>query len=228
MQKYLKIISDNNVYKFQKRFYNQSKLLLKLFGKAINQNINKLNIIVITDTHNTLNEGELSNIVNLHPNYDLCVLLGDHNNNDIDIILKYIDKNKLYCLLGNHDNNYIKNYSLNNLNGKIIEVNGVKIMGIQGSFKYKPADFPSFTQEESIEFLKDKEAVDILFSHDSPFDDNMINNPAHQGLFGITYYLYKNKVKYNIHGHLHNPYEKKLLNGTKEISLYGVNYLNLD
>lgn len=107
-------------------------------------------------------------------------------------------------------------------------INGVKIMGIQGSFKYKPSDFPSFTQEDSIDFLKDKEPVDILFSHDGPFDDNMINNPAHQGLFGITYYLFKNKVKYNIHGHIHNPYNRYLLNGTKEISLYGINYLSLE
>lgn len=125
LQKYLKTNNDTNIYKFQKKFYNQSKLLLKVFGKVDNKKINELNLIIITDTHNTLNENKLLSVINLHPNYDLCILLGDHNNNDIDIILKYIDKNKLYCLLGNHDSNYIKNYSLNNLNGKIIEINGV-------------------------------------------------------------------------------------------------------
>ena len=66
-----------------------------------------MNLIVITDTHNTLNESELTRIIKEHPNFDLCILLGDHNYNDIEIILKHIDKNKIYCLLGNHDYDYI-------------------------------------------------------------------------------------------------------------------------
>ena len=93
-------------------------------------------------------------------------------------------------------------------------------MGMQGSFRYKPSKFPSFSQKESIEFLSDREAVDILVSHDMGFSSESINDPAHQGLFGITYYLYKNKVPYHIHGHIHNPYQKNLLNGTKEISAF--------
>lgn len=62
---------------------------------------------------------------------------------------------------------------------------------------------------------------------DGPFDDNMINNPAHQGLFGITYYLYRNRIKYNIHGHLHEEFERVLDNGTIEKSLFGINYIEL-
>ena len=55
----------------------------------------------------------------------------------------------------------------------------------------------------------------------------MIGNPAHQVLFGITYYLYKNKVPYHIHGHLHNPYKQEMINGTKEISVYMYEYIEL-
>lgn len=224
---YLTYSKNDNVYGFQKKFYNQSEKLLNIFGKTKEKVFNTIKLIIITDTHNTLNEEKLIDVINEHPDYDLCVLLGDHNSEDIEKVLRNIPKNKIYALLGNHDYNYIEKFNLNNFNGKIIEFEGIKMMGIQGSFKYKPSDFPSFTQEESILFLKDKPAVDILFSHDGPFDDNMINNPAHQGLFGITYYLYKNNVSYNIHGHLHNPYNKKLLNGTNEISLYGINYIEL-
>ena len=154
--------------------------------------------LIITDTHNTLDENKLVQIVNEHPDFNVCLLLGDHSDSDIKKVLNHVSKDKIYALLGNHDVNYIANYNLNNLNGKIIDINGVRLLGIQGSFKYKPVDFPSFTQEESIKFLKDKEPVDILISHDGPFNDQMINNPAHQGLFGITYYLFKNKVKYNL------------------------------
>lgn len=225
---YLNINDNSNIYGFQDKFYKQSERLLNVYGSAKTFFPNRLRLIVITDTHNMLKEEDIVNILSEHSEYDLCLLLGDHSNNDIEKIIKYIPKEKIYALLGNHDYNYIDNYGFNNLNGNIFEVNGVKIMGIQGSFKYKPVDFPSFTQEESIKFLKDKESVDVLFSHDGPFDDDMINNPAHQGMFGITYYLYKNKVKYNIHGHLHEEFNKQLLNGTTEMCLYMLNYIELE
>jgi len=226
-REYLTSNPKDNIYGFQKKFYMQSNRLLKVFGNARDVLPNKIKLIIITDTHNTLDENKLVNIINEHPDFNVCLLLGDHSDNDIKRILNYIPKEKIYALLGNHDVNYIANYDLNNLNGNILEINGVKLLGIQGSFKYKPVEFPSFTQEDSIRFLKDQESVDILISHDGPFDDNMINNPAHQGLFGVTYYLYKNKIKYNIHGHLHNDYEKILDNGTIEKSLYGINYIEL-
>lgn len=48
----------------------------------------------------------------------------EHSTNDISIILKYVDNNKIYVLLGNHDYNYLKEFNINNLNGKIINING--------------------------------------------------------------------------------------------------------
>ena len=225
---YLTSMPSDNIYGFQKKFYMQSNRLLKVFGNARNILPNRIKLLIITDTHNSLDENELNSVINEHPDFNACLLLGDHSDNDIKKVLNYISKDKIYALLGNHDTNYIDNYNLNNFNGQIIDINGVKLLGIQGSFKYKPVDFPSFTQEDSVRFLKDKEPVDILISHDGPFDDNMINNPAHQGLFGITYYLFKNKVKYNIHGHLHNEFEKRLANGTIEKSLYGITYIELE
>ncbi len=227
-EKYLKVDNNCNTYGFQKKYSNQTKILYKLFGDVEEKTLYKLKCIVITDTHNTLKIDELEKIVNNHPDYDVCILLGDHTAYDIEKVLKLIDKDKIYALLGNHDSNYIDSYGLNNLNGNIIEINGVKFMGIQGSFKYKPSDFPSFSQEESVLFLKDKDKVDILFSHDGPYDDSKKFNPAHQGLFGINYYLFKNHVKYNIHGHLHNSFNKNLENGTKEICVYGINYLEIN
>ncbi len=179
--------------------YGQSKLYDK-----------KIKMIVISDTHNCLNEAEFSKFINIHKNYDVCLLLGDHHSNDIEIILKYIDKNKIYGLLGNHNYDYLESYNINNLNGNIITINDTTILGIQGSFRYKPSDFPSFSHKESILFLNDKQSVDILVSHDNRFDEKMINNKAHQGLFGITYYLFKNKIPYHLHDHIHNRYKKHL------------------
>ena len=198
-----------------------------MYGK-VNHYDKKIKIIVISDTHNCLNENEFKQFIELHKEFDICLLLGDHQPKDISIILKYIGKNKIYGLLGNHDYNYLEEFNINNLNGKIINVNGTTLLGIQGSFKYKPSNFPSFTQEESIFFLNDKPSVGILVRHDNRFDSKMNNNPAHQGLFGITYYLFKNRTPYHIHGHVHNTYVKEMINGTKEISVYMYDYLELN
>ena len=198
-------IKDDNRYSFEKKYANQENILLKIYGNSRRLE-NKIKIIVITDTHNTLKEDEFRNFILNSGDYDVCLLLGDFGSNDLPIILRYIDREKIYALLGNHDYNYIKEYELNNLNGNIININGVKLLGIQGSFKYKPSDFPSFSQKESILFLEDKPDVDILVSRDIRFNSMAERDPAHQGMFGITYYLFKNRVPYHIHGHIHNPY----------------------
>lgn len=227
--KYLEYIlneKDIQNYTFADKYVNHDNKLLKLFGTA--RTLDKhIRILIITDTHNILKEDELKSLIELHPNYDICLLLGDHGSEDIDKILKYVDKNKIYALLGNHDYNYIKEYNFNNLNGNIININNIKILGMEGSFKYKDSNFPSFSQIDSIKFLMDREPVDILVTHDRAFNNVSKKNPSHQGLFGITYYLYKNKVPYHIHGHIHNPYHKTLLNGTKEISSYMFEYIEL-
>lgn len=219
-------IKDDNRYSFEKKYANQENILLKIYGNSRRLE-NKIKIIVITDTHNTLKEDEFRNFILNSGDYDVCLLLGDFGSNDLPIILRYIDREKIYALLGNHDYNYIKEYELNNLNGNIININGVKLLGIQGSFKYKPSDFPSFSQKESILFLKDKPDVDILVSHDIRFNSMAERDPAHQGMFGITYYLFKNRVPYHIHGHIHNPYKKDMINGTREISSFMYEYIEL-
>ena len=80
---YLTIKSTDNIYEFQKKFYKQSNRLLKAFGNARNSLSSKIKLIIITDTHNTLDEKLLIETVNEHSDFDLCILLGDHSDNDI-------------------------------------------------------------------------------------------------------------------------------------------------
>ncbi len=217
---------EENLYGFNSKYVHQEDRLYKMYGNCDSFN-KKLKLIIITDTHNALNDEQFKTFLDAHPNYDLCLLLGDHSARDIEIILKYINKDKIYGLLGNHNFDYLEQYSIRNLNGYKITVNDVSIIGMQGSFKYKPGDFPSFSQLDSILFVDKMPKADILVTHDNRFDENMKNNPAHQGLFGITYYLYKNKVPFHIHGHLHNNYTSSLKNGTKEICVFMYQYIEL-
>ena len=177
---------------------------------------NHIKLLIISDTHGLLSYKEdYQEKLKTINDYDLCCALGDISYSDYEIILKYIPKEKIVALLGNHDDfDVLKHFDICDLNGKVVTVNGIRIAGIQGSFRYKDEKFPSFTHEESIEFLNKMEEVDILLSHAGPFLEYN-NDPVHSGLKGITEYLYKNHVPYNIHGHNHKNEDTFLKNGTK-------------
>lgn len=200
--------------------------LLKQYGNADKIN-NSISLLVIADTHGTLDEDKFKQYLE-NKQYNICIMLGDHYNRDIDIILRYVDKSKICGIKGNHDYDYLSDYGIPNINGQVIEINDVKILGMEGSFKYKPVDFPSFTQEESISFLESKPKVDILVTHDKKFDYEKLKDPAHQGLIGITNYIFKNKIPVHIHGHIHEPYMKKMINETTEYSIFGYEIIKID
>ena len=184
--------------------------LYKQYGRCRDIQKYNLKILFITDTHNCLTyDKECIEYIKNAKDYDYCILLGDHSANDLDEITKMISKDKICGVLGNHDSwDKYEEYGINNIDGKIIEVNGVKIAGISGSFKYKNSDqYALYTHEESIEIADKMEYADILVSHDKPFTKDFHDN-AHDGLKGITKYLYKNKVSLHIHGHLHEENEE--------------------
>ena len=181
-----------------------------------------ISLLVIADTHGDLALNKEMQKIIMNQKYDICCILGDIHDYDFKIILKYIPKEKIIAILGNHDRfSLLSEYGLDNYNGKTLEINEVKIGAIQGSFKYKDEIFPSFTHEESVKFLDKMPYVDILLSHDKPltFDHK---DPAHDGLKGITKYLYDKKIPINIHGHIHQSYLSKLKNGTQVKGVYCV------
>lgn len=186
-----------------------------------------IRLLVISDTHGDLALSKTLKNDIIDKEFDLCCILGDIHDYDYRLILEYIPKNKIVALLGNHDRfDLLKTYDLKDLNGKVVEVNGVKIGGIQGSFKYKDQEFPSFTHEQSIELMEKMPYVDILLSHDKPFTYDY-NDGAHDGLKGITKFLYERQVPINIHGHLHTSDLKMLKNGTQVKGVYEVELLDI-
>lgn len=199
---------------------NYENQLLAKYGYC-NELYNNIRIIAISDTHCNLDEEKFKEFLNIVKTYDMCILLGDHSYSDVEIVLRNIDKSKLYGILGNHDQDYLTHYQINNLDGNMININGVNILGMQGSYKYKPSNFPSYTQEESLEFSNNHERADIFVTHDRKFCYEALRDPAHKGLIGITNYIYKNKVNMHLHGHIHDPYHRVMLNNTQEISVYG-------
>lgn len=95
-----------------------------------------------------------------------------------------------------------------------------------GSTKYKEGNYGMYTQEEAMEIAEKLEPADILISHDKPFLKDE-GDYVHDGLKGITYYLYKNKVPYHFHGHLHEEFENNLKNGCKSQCIYRIKVVEI-
>lgn len=121
-----------NIFKFEKINYYSKEYesnLYKQYGNC-NKISKSIKILAIADTHGSLKEDEFKLFLKDNQTFDLVILLGDHTSLDIEIILNNIDKNKIVGILGNHDYDYLSKYNVLNINGKIIEVNGIKFLGI--------------------------------------------------------------------------------------------------
>jgi len=225
-------IKDNIIKLFSKSKRieeNFENKLLNQYGECNKNNKLNIKILFITDTHNCLTyEKEILDQIKNITEYDYCILLGDHSADDLYEITKIIPKEKICGVLGNHDSwEKYKEYDIKNIDGKVIDIKGIRIAGISGSFKYKNSDqYALYTHEESIEIANNMEAADILVSHDKPFTEKQYGD-AHDGLKGITQYIYKNHIPLHIHGHLHEESEEILKNGTKSIGLYKIKLIEL-
>ena len=177
----------------------------------------KLNILIFSDLHNHIDK-EIDKIKNIP--YDYCFILGDISVYNLKMILKYIDKQKIYAVLGNHDDlELLDKFGIKNIHGTMINLNDIKIVGFSGSFKYKNSNTAMFNQKESIEIFKLLPAADILISHDTGYRLMNFKDSAHQGFKGITKYIEKHKPKLNLFGHYHRNTDFKYKN-TKCICIY--------
>jgi Icc-related predicted phosphoesterase len=217
-----------NIFSNNKNIGEKFELkLLKKYGKCNELKKYGINILFIIDTHNCLSNSE-EHLKNINSSdFDICITLGDISGNDFEIIKKYIPINKLYGIIGNHDSlDSLEQNGIVNINGKILECKGVKIAAIMGSNRYKNGDYGMITQEECLELEQNMKAADILVSHDKAYIYDRHDN-VHDGLKGITDYIYRNHIPLHIHGHLHEQSEEILKNGTKSICLYQITLIEI-
>lgn len=186
-----------------------------------------MKILIITDCHHLLQE-EAEKLANLE--YDICFLLGDISGKYIDMILKYVPKNKIYGILGNHDEfGVLESREIQNIHRKLIEINGITFLGFEGSNRYKIGNFPMYTQKEAKKLLMSCPKADILLTHDSPY--KLYSNGkdlVHCGLKAISKYIKKYKPIFNIHGHQHINSNKTLKNKTNVICVYRASIINTE
>jgi Icc-related predicted phosphoesterase len=143
---------------------------------------------------------------------DLVILLGDIYHTDA----KEID-DKYSCpkigVYGNHD----AETEWAKLNIKIIHkdtfvFNGITFAGFSGSPRYnrKPNQFD---EQECYEFMSTLEQVDVFIAHSNPvYTVSSYMVDPHRGFDSFNYYIREKKPKYFLHGHLHDPFIKKMGN----------------
>lgn len=212
---------------FESRNFEDS--LFKKYGNCKKLNRFGVKILFLTDTHGMLKyEKNILNYITELEKYDCCILLGDHSISDIKLIKDIVKTDKIYGVLGNHDGwNLYKDNGIEDINGKIIKIKELKIAGISGSYKYKKTDdYAMYSHEESQELADKMQEADVLISHDRPYIKSQYGE-SHDGLKGITYYIYKNHVSLHIHGHIHEEKEELLKNGSKTICLYKAKLLEI-
>lgn len=210
------------------------------------------NALVIADTHGSLNENDFNTFIK-DKNIELIILLGDIDISDWNVLLE----NKIFLntvkigILGNHDktndineiNRQINNlrintsspyyegiYDLENNNMPFI-FKGISFVGLGRSLKYKNDD-TLLTQKQALDKLNNYPDAEIIITHDKPCisidtSDTLCRN-AHKGLYAIYKYMKDHNCKYNIHGHIHQNYIKKISKNITEISIYKLGYIQID
>lgn len=149
--------------------------------------------------------------------FDLILSCGDLKANYLEFLATMAKCPVLY-VRGNHDDRF----SVSPPGGcicienKIYEHEGVRILGLGGSYRYRSGD-NMYTEKQmkrrifklGIQLWR-KKGFDILITHAPAYGLNDIKSLSHRGFESFLYLIEKYKPKYFIHGHVHMSYDYKM------------------
>lgn len=154
---------------------------------------------------------------------DVIITLGDLDYFMLAELEKIHDIPKI-GIYGNHDSGlYMEKLGISNLHLKTVSIGGLLFGGFEGSHRYKESQTAKmYTQEESVQLLRDFPKVDVFIAHSPPFginDDQ--TDAAHIGLQGLLEYLDRSHPRYFLHGHVYqNDITVDHWEGTEMIYVY--------
>lgn len=144
---------------------------------------------------------------------DLILSCGDLHPHYLSFLATFFQGPVLY-VHGNHDGCY-KDTPPEGcicIDGKLYEYQGVRILGLGGSMRYKTGEH-QYTQKQmnrriqKLRFsLWRKKGFDILLTHSPAWQLNDGKDLPHNGFKGFLYLLEKYTPRYFIHGHVHLSY----------------------
>lgn len=193
-----------------------------MFEKIFCKKDKSLRMLCIADTHGDMLMMTSDSIIDKFRDVDVVICVGDIRKDELKVISR-LSKNKILAIKGNHDsvNQFDELPEIIDIHNNMVDINGVNIIGIEGSIKYN--DYVvGFSQKESLHLAKSmQQGADILISHSHMYckdDAELGPYNSHVGLKGTRYYFRHNKCV-NIHGHDHISTELK---NPRELRLYGM------
>lgn len=169
--------------------------------------------------------------------FDLILSAGDLNPHYLSFLVTFA-RCPLFYVHGNHDDCYkdIPPEGCVCIDGDIVEYNGIRIMGLGGSMRYKPG-VNQYTEEEMAKRIKKmkkkitkNKGFDILLTHSPSLGLGDGEDHVHKGFACFKTLIEQNAPAYHFYGHQHLNYgrggvrEMKygntvLINATKSIEI---------
>ena len=145
--------------------------------------------------------------------YDLILACGDLKASYLSFLVTMARCPVLY-VHGNHDTRYRQDppEGCDCIDDSIVVFNGLRILGLGGCLKYRPADHQYTDQQmrrriRKLYFpLRRSKGVDILVTHAPAEGLGDDEDPAHRGFPCFLELLDRLEPRYMIHGHVHRNY----------------------
>lgn len=145
--------------------------------------------------------------------YDLILSCGDLKAEYLSFLVTVAKCPVLY-VHGNHDGHYHSRppEGCDCMEDKLVIYNGVRILGLGGSIRYRPGPHQYTERQMRRRIQKLRLAlwraggVDIVVTHAPPRDVGDGEDPAHRGFLALRELLDKYHPQYLLHGHVHLSY----------------------
>ena len=145
--------------------------------------------------------------------YDLILSCGDLKASYLSFLVTMAKCPVLY-VHGNHDTSYDRHppEGCDCIDGRVVEYNGVRIMGLGGCLKYHPGEHQYTDRQMRGRILKMRwpirkaGGVDILVTHAPAEGLGDSEDVAHWGFPALRAFLDKYRPSYHVHGHVHMTY----------------------
>ncbi|MBQ1838010.1 MAG: metallophosphoesterase family protein [Ruminococcus sp.] len=148
--------------------------------------------------------------------FDLILSCGDLNPDYIEFLVTLAHCPLVY-VHGNHDDgNRREPEGCICADGRIVEVNGLRIMGLGGSYRYRDGRY-MYTEKQMARRarglaaqLRHKSGFDILLTHAPAYGLNDLPTLPHRGFECFNTLIEQYEPRYFIHGHVHRNYGARI------------------
>ncbi len=156
------------------------------------------------------------------PDVELVLSCGDLPFYYLEYIVTVLNVPLVY-VFGNHDHVLLTEWGQEiraprgciNAGGRVVEVKGLLIGGLEGSFRYRPHAPRQYTEREMrwqiarmepkllLNRLTRGRYLDILLAHAPPWGIHDAGDLPHRGFKGFLRFMERYRPRYLIHGHTH-------------------------